>query len=65
MWSLRNLISKRTDEGNVFVKNLPPSIDEAKLDQIFGKHSVVLSCKVDMEDNGKAKRIQQQESLSG
>ena len=41
--------------GNVFVKNLPQFVDEARLEQIFGKHGMVLSCKVAMEDNSRSK----------
>ncbi|CAA6660916.1 unnamed protein product [Spirodela intermedia] len=54
MWSLRNPILRKTGEANVFVKNLDPSVDGAKLEEMFGKYGTVLSCKV-ATDDGRSK----------
>ncbi|OWM77099.1 polyadenylate-binding protein 6-like isoform X2 [Punica granatum] len=54
MWSQRNPIQRKTGVGNLFVKNLDPSINSARLQSLFCKFGTVLSCKV-AEDNGKRK----------
>ncbi|KZV58818.1 polyadenylate-binding protein 6-like [Dorcoceras hygrometricum] len=51
MWCEREPISSK---GNLFVKNLGPSITSARLQEIFSKYGTVISCKV-AEVNGKKK----------
>uniref|UniRef100_A0A1D1XFB6 Polyadenylate-binding protein 2 n=1 Tax=Anthurium amnicola TaxID=1678845 RepID=A0A1D1XFB6_9ARAE len=55
MWSQRNPLSRKSGEANLFVKNLDASVDGAKLEEMFGKYGVVLSCKVATEGNGQSK----------
>lgn len=54
MWCEREPISRKTGIGNLFVKNLDPSITSARLQEIFSKYGTVISCKV-AEENGKSK----------
>lgn len=55
MWSQRNPLPRKTGIGNLFVKNLDPSISSSLLETIFGKHGTILSSKVAKEENGKSK----------
>lgn len=54
MWSQRNPLARKTGNGNLFVKNLDPSITCSLLQSIFCKFGTILSCKV-AEENGKSK----------
>ncbi|XP_052183324.1 uncharacterized protein LOC127795587 isoform X2 [Diospyros lotus] len=54
MWCQRDPIARKTGIGNLFVKNLAPSITSALLQEIFGRFGCILSCKV-AEEHGKSK----------
>ncbi|KAL2493205.1 Polyadenylate-binding protein 6 [Abeliophyllum distichum] len=54
MWRQRDPITRKTAIGNLFIKNLNPSITSACLQEIFIKYGEILSCKV-AEENGKSK----------
>ncbi|GAB4842321.1 hypothetical protein Ancab_012291 [Ancistrocladus abbreviatus] len=54
MWCQRDPLLRKTGVGNLFVKNLDPSINSARLQAIFDKFGTTLSCKV-AEENGKSK----------
>ncbi|XP_073317035.1 polyadenylate-binding protein 6-like [Primulina huaijiensis] len=54
MWCEREPISRKRGIGNLFVKNLDPSITSARLQEIFSEYGTVISCKV-AEENGKSK----------
>ncbi|GAB2269325.1 hypothetical protein Dimus_004245 [Dionaea muscipula] len=54
MWYERNPITRKNGAANLFVKNLDPSIDSARLQAVFEKFGTVVSCKVS-EENGKSK----------
>ncbi|GLT25780.1 hypothetical protein SLA2020_008890 [Shorea laevis] len=55
MWSLRDPDARKSGIGNVFVKNLNESIDNAKLQELFQKFGNVVSCKVATSEDGKSK----------
>ncbi|PSS23623.1 Polyadenylate-binding protein like [Actinidia chinensis var. chinensis] len=55
MWSHRDPDARRSGIGNVFVKNLGESIDNAKLQEMFQKFGNILSSKVVMFDDGRSK----------
>lgn len=54
MWCQRDPLSRKTGYGNLFVKNLPPSINSLQLHSLFSRFGTILSCKV-AEENGKSK----------
>ncbi|CAH9052544.1 unnamed protein product [Cuscuta europaea] len=56
MWWQRypNMISK-SGIGNVFVKNLPPSVTSDQLERKFSGFGTILSCKVAEDENGMSK----------
>ncbi|XP_057977294.1 polyadenylate-binding protein 7-like isoform X2 [Malania oleifera] len=54
MWSQRDPLSRKTGIGNLFIKNLDPSVTSACLQGIFCNFGTILSCKV-AEENGKSK----------
>ncbi|XP_024022522.1 polyadenylate-binding protein 4-like [Morus notabilis] len=54
MWSQRDPLSRKTEVGNLFVKNLDSSMTSAKLQGMFSKFGNILSCKVSKE-NGTSK----------
>uniref|UniRef100_A0A2N9E676 RRM domain-containing protein n=1 Tax=Fagus sylvatica TaxID=28930 RepID=A0A2N9E676_FAGSY len=54
MWCQRDPLPRKTGVGNLFVKNLAPSIDNIHLHAMFTSFGTILSCKV-AEENGKSK----------
>nr|XP_010923280.1 polyadenylate-binding protein 7 isoform X2 [Elaeis guineensis] len=55
MWSQRDPDARNSGVGNLFVKNLSDSIDNAKLYKVFEKFGTILSCKVAADHDGKSK----------
>ncbi|KAL8149961.1 hypothetical protein AgCh_006828 [Apium graveolens] len=55
MWSARDPTARKNGIGNVFVKNLNESVDNAKLKELFQKFGNILSCKVAMSEGAKSK----------
>ncbi|CAN8316702.1 unnamed protein product [Cochlearia groenlandica] len=55
MWSFRGNEARRNGVGNVFVKNLPESIDNAGLQDMFKKFGNIVSSKVATSDDGKSR----------
>ncbi|KAJ2156923.1 Protein phosphatase PP2A regulatory subunit B [Coemansia sp. RSA 552] len=52
MWSQRDPGLRRSSVGNVFIKNLDPSIDHKALHDTFAAFGNILSCKVVTDMNG-------------
>jgi len=55
MWSQRDPTLRKTGVGNIFVKNLPPSVDNKMLFDTFSDCGNILSCKVATDDQGVSK----------
>ncbi|CAJ1890077.1 unnamed protein product [Sphenostylis stenocarpa] len=55
MWSRRDPDARKSTIGNLFVKNIPESIDNAGLQDIFKKYGNILSSKVVTSEDGKSK----------
>nr|GMD20124.1 polyadenylate-binding protein 6-like [Ipomoea batatas] len=54
-WWQKDSELRKSGIGNVFVKNLAPSITSAQLESIFSKYGLIVSCKIAEEENGKSK----------
>ncbi|KAI7997563.1 Polyadenylate-binding protein 7 [Camellia lanceoleosa] len=55
MWSHRDPDVRKSGIGNVFVKNLNESIDNAQLQEMFQEFGNIVSCKVVVSDDGRSK----------
>jgi len=53
MWSHRDPALRKSGVGNIFVKNLSPTIDNQQLCDTFSKFGNILSCKVSTNSRGE------------
>lgn len=54
MFSQRDPTLRKTGAGNIFVKNLDPSIDNKGLHGVFEQFGKVLSCKISLDEQGRS-----------
>jgi len=52
MWSCRDPSQRKSSEGNLFVKNLDPSVNLVQLQDVFSHFGAISSCKVVTKDDG-------------
>ncbi|KAG1194848.1 hypothetical protein G6F70_008685 [Rhizopus microsporus] len=55
MWSQRDPALRKTNAGNIFIKNLDPTIDHKALHDTFSAFGNILSCKIALDEEGRSK----------
>jgi len=55
MWSRRDPSIRKSGVGNIFIKNLDPSVDHANLYDIFSSFGNIHSCKLATNANGQSR----------
>jgi len=55
MWSQRDPNLRKTGIGNLFIKNLEPTVGHKELYDHFSEYGSILSCKVAMSEQGESK----------